>query len=114
MRRANRKPMISSGPRGSGVARSADYKGLLRQAMSAHQADDLDTAERLYENVLELRVAQPDALHYLGVLYHQRGRSDEGAELIRTALKITPKHPDAHNNLGNVHKECGELAQAEA
>ncbi|MEW9570878.1 tetratricopeptide repeat protein [Rhodanobacter sp. Si-c] len=82
--------------------------------MQAHQAEDLDTAERLYREVLELRVAQPDALHYLGVLCHQRGRSDEGVELIRTALQVTPKHPDAHNNLGNIHKECGRLREAEA
>ncbi|KRE88300.1 methyltransferase [Frateuria sp. Soil773] len=82
--------------------------------MQAHQAGDLDRAERLYRDVLESYVAQPDALHYLGVLEHQRGRSEEGAELIRTALRITPRHPDAHNNLGNIHKECGRLAEAEA
>ncbi|MFK2853235.1 tetratricopeptide repeat protein [Dyella humi] len=81
--------------------------------MHSHQADDLDTAERLYREVLELRAAQPDAMHYLGVLCHQRGRSDEGVRLIEAALKITPKHPDAHNNLGNIHKECGRLAEAE-
>ena len=91
-----------------------DWRALLQQAMQAHQADDLDTAERLYREVLELRVAQPDALHYLGVLCHQCGRSDEGVELIRTALQVTPKHPDAHNNLGNIHKECGRLREAEA
>lgn len=90
------------------------YVAVLQQAMQAHQDDDLDTAERLYGEVLEQRVAQPDALHYLGVLYHQRGRSDEAVELIRTALRITPNHPDAHNNLGNIHKECDRLAMAEA
>ena len=89
------------------------WRTVLQQAMQAHQADDLDTAERLYREVLDLRVAQPDALHYLGVLCHQRGRSDEGVELIRTALQGTPKHPDAHNNLGNIHKECGRLREAE-
>lgn len=95
-------------------AAAADWRAVLQQAMQAHQADDLETAERLYREVLELRVAQPDALHYLGVLCHQRGRSDEGAELIRTALQVTPKHPDAHNNLGNIHKECNRLREAEA
>lgn len=105
--------MSSRTPRGAG-ARSHAYKDLLAKALQAHQAGDLDIAEQLYEKVLELRAAQPDALHFLGVLYHQRGRSNEGAELIRTALKITPKHPDAHNNLGNVHKESGNLAEAEA
>lgn len=92
---------------------AADYHAVLKQAIETHQADDLDTAERLYREVLDLRAAQPDAMHYLGVLCHQRGRSDEGVRLIEAALKITPKHPDAHNNLGNIHKECGRLPEAE-
>lgn len=92
----------------------ADWRAALREGMQAHQRGDLVTAESLYGKVLDIHVAQPDALHYLGVLYHQRGRSDEGVELIRTALQITPRHPDAHNNLGNIHKECGRFAEAEA
>ncbi|MFA6231084.1 MAG: tetratricopeptide repeat protein [Rhodanobacter sp.] len=90
------------------------HLALLQQAIRAHQSNELDEAERLYGEVLDLQVAQPDALHFLGVLSHQRGRSDEALTLIGAALKITPRHPDAHNNLGNVHKECGRLAEAEA
>lgn len=90
------------------------FMATLRQAMQAHQAGDLDTAERLYGEVLATRVAQPDALHYLGVLHHQRGQSDEAVRLIEAALQIAPRYSDAHNNLGNVHKECGRLAEAEA
>lgn len=91
-----------------------DWRALLKRAMGAHQQGDLDAAETLYREILELRVAQPDAMHYLGVLCHQRGRSDEAVDLIQTALRITPRHPDAHNNLGNVFKETGRLAEAEA
>jgi predicted TPR repeat methyltransferase len=35
-------------------------------------------------------------------------------ELVTAALGIAPGYPDAHNNLGNIHKECGRLAEAEA
>ncbi len=90
------------------------WRGLLNQAIGAHQKGDLDAAEHLYKKVLGLKIAQPDAMHYLGVLCHQRGRSDEAVELIRAALEATPNHPDAHNNLGNVLKESGRLAEAEA
>ena len=92
----------------------AAFATLLQEAIASHQAGDLDGAERLYGEVLQLQVAQPDALHFLGVLHHQRGRSEAGVELIRSAIKITPRHPDAHNNLGNIHKECGRLREAEA
>ncbi|HTV86855.1 MAG TPA: tetratricopeptide repeat protein [Dyella sp.] len=90
------------------------YRAVLAQALQAHRAHELDAAERLYEQVLTLRAAQPDAMHYLGVLRHQQGRSKEAVEWIAAALKITPHHPDAHNNLGNIHKECGRLSEAES
>ncbi|CAB3751126.1 tetratricopeptide repeat protein [Paraburkholderia humisilvae] len=86
----------------------------LQQAVQAHQAGQLDTAERLYRRVLTLRAAQPDALHYLGVLHHQRGQSDQAVELVSRSLRLTPGHADAHSNLGNIHKECGRLEEAEA
>lgn len=90
------------------------YASVLRQAIEVHQRGDLEQAETLYGKVLDMQMAQPDALHFLGVLCHQQGRSDEGVGLIKMALQITPRHPDAHNNLGNIHKECGRLAEAEA
>ena len=109
----NKHSSPMSAHRSVAVAAATDYRVVLKQAMQSHQADDLDMAERLYREVLEVRAAQPDAMHYLGVLCHQRGRSDEGVRLIEAALKITPRHPDAHNNLGNIHKECGRFVEAE-
>lgn len=86
---------------------------MLRQAVEVHQSGQLDAAEASYRKVLHKQAGQPDALHFLGVLCHQRGRSDEGIRLIRMALRIVPLHADAHNNLGNIHKEVGHLAEAE-
>ena len=86
----------------------------LQKAIHAHRAGHLEHAEWLYRRVLDGTPGQPDALHFLGVLCHQRGRSGEGIALIRAALQSTPRHADAHNNLGNLHKECGSLGEAEA
>ncbi len=87
---------------------------LLAGAVAKHRSGDLALAERLYRQVLEAAPDNPDALHFLGVLAHQHGRSDEAVELIGKALASAPQHAGAHNNLGNVHKECGRLADAEA
>ena len=87
---------------------------MLGEAITAHQAGQLDTAEALYHKVLQRQAGHPDALHFLGMLCHQRKRSEEGIRLIRMALRATPRHADAHNNLGNIHKECDQLAEAEA
>jgi predicted TPR repeat methyltransferase len=89
-------------------------QALLGEAIAAHRDGRLDAAEALYGKVLQRQSGHPDALHFLGVLCHQRNRSEDGIRLIRLALRATPQHADAHNNLGNIHKECGELADAEA
>ena len=108
------KPRTSSrGGRRRPSSATAPWATTLQQAIAAHQAGELDRAERLYGQVLAQRAGQPDALHFLGVLSHQRGRSEEAVRLIEAALKLLPRHPDAHNNLGNVHKECERLADAE-
>uniref|UniRef100_UPI001ABAC4E1 tetratricopeptide repeat protein n=1 Tax=Burkholderia territorii TaxID=1503055 RepID=UPI001ABAC4E1 len=84
----------------------------LRMAMQAHMNAELDIAEPLYRRVLKLQPAHPDALHYLGVLLHQRGRGDEAVILLDRALRLTPLHADAHCNLGNIHKEHARQAEA--
>jgi predicted TPR repeat methyltransferase len=105
---------VTSARASQATSPAAEPRATLERAMDAHRAHDLDRAERLYREVLQRDPAHPDALHYLGVLCHQRDRSEEAVELVGRALEITPRHPDAHNNLGNIHKECGRLAEAEA
>lgn len=104
-RSARRKPHKDTG---HGCA------SILGEAIDAHRSGQWEAAELLYKRVLRMRAGQPDALHFLGVLCHQRQRSDEAIRLIRMALRSVPRHADAHNNLGNIHKETGNLAEAEA
>jgi predicted TPR repeat methyltransferase len=69
-------------------------------------------AEAVYRQVLAGDPGDPDALHYLGVLYHQRGRSAEAVDLIRRALVAAPGYADAYNNLGNVLKTLDRMEEA--
>lgn len=75
---------------------------------------ELEAARALYDQVLAREPDQPDALHFLGVLIHQRGDSEAALGLVARALEQLPGHPDIHNNLGNIHKERGDPAAAEA
>lgn len=84
------------------------------RAVRLQRVGHLDAAEALYQRVLEADPGNPDALHFLGVLSHQRGRSTEAADLIRQALERVPDYPDALSNLGNVLRSQGALAEAEA
>lgn len=48
---------------------------MIRQAITLHQQGQLDKAERLYTRILHDQHNHFDALHLLGVLMHQCGRS---------------------------------------
>jgi len=86
----------------------------LRSALAAHQRDDLETAERLYREVLEADPADPEALHWLGVLAMQVGASEIAVSLISDSLKVRPGNALATANLGNAHRSMGAWVEAEA
>lgn len=81
-------------------------------AQQLHRAGHLDQAEQVYRALLEQRPGQPDALHFLGILRHQRGDSGAAIELIRRAISALPGEPGPWNNLGNVYVETGRLDDA--
>ncbi len=97
--------MTARGP-DSGTQRDID------KAIALHRAGNLDKAKRLYEAVLEADPTHVAALHFLGVLHHQRGQSERGVASIEQAIRLAPEYADAHNNLGNVLKELGRLEPA--
>jgi len=57
--------------------------------------------------VLQADGNNPDALHYLGLVLHQRGQSLLGANLVRRAIEISPEYVEALNNLGNIYQQWG-------
>ncbi len=85
----------------------------LALAVHLHRQRHFAEAEGLYRTILEAVPDQADALHFLGVLNHELGRSADGIELIERALAVVPDDADMHNNLGNVLSECDRLEAAE-
>lgn len=88
------------------------FSEALAIAVRLQRTGYLDDAEALYKRILEAAPDQPDALHFLGVLLHQRDQSDAAVELIERSIALDPDQPDRYNNLGNVLVERGELAAA--
>ncbi len=91
-----------------------DLPDALRLAVEMHQNRQLEGAETLYRRILAAAPQQPDALHFLGMLRHQRGHSDEGIALIEQAAALVPGFAGFHNNLGNIHVSRGDVAAATA
>ncbi|HYB55893.1 MAG TPA: tetratricopeptide repeat protein, partial [Alphaproteobacteria bacterium] len=71
----------------------------LEVAMRHHGAGRLARAERLYRRILEIEPTHAVALQMLGVIAHQKGRSEQAVELIAKALALKPDDAGAHFNL---------------
>lgn len=85
----------------------------LKRALHAHRTGRVDEAERLYRTILAQEPEHPHALHYLGVVYAQRGRYDEACRLMEQSLTRHRSAP-AYSHLGNALKGLRRLDEAVA
>lgn len=86
--------------------------GDIAKAISLHRAGKLEPARRIYQSLLTANPDHVEALHFLGVLYHQSGQSDLAVASIERAVLLAPDYADAHNNLGNVFRETNQFEAA--
>ncbi|AWB07371.1 N-acetylglucosaminyltransferase (plasmid) [Azospirillum humicireducens] len=84
------------------------------EALRHHQAGALAEAEPLYRQVLDAEPLHADALHLLGVLYHQLNKNEQAIVLIDKAVQLAPEVADYHANRGIVLQRLGRLDAAEA
>jgi predicted O-linked N-acetylglucosamine transferase (SPINDLY family) len=87
---------------------------LFAAALAAHQAGRLKEAEQLYRQILKADSRHADALHFLGILNHERGNSADAVKLIGQAVEQHPGAPAFHNNLGMILFAMGRLDAAVA
>jgi predicted O-linked N-acetylglucosamine transferase (SPINDLY family) len=85
---------------------------MLEQALANHRGGDLDAAATLYTAWLAARPDDAAALHLLGVLRHQQGRSADGLPLIDRALALAPDLAPVHANRAAVLGALGQDAPA--
>jgi tetratricopeptide (TPR) repeat protein len=85
---------------------------LQREARDCFQQGDLDTAERLCTDILDLRPEDFDALHLLGLLNLQRRRMVEALRYLSDALRINSRSTDAMSNLGLALHATGRYDEA--
>ena len=82
-------------------------------ALEHHKAGRLADAERLYRQVCAADPRHAAALHRLGVVAHQLGRSD-AVTLLQRATALQPNVAEIHNDLGIVLAAQRQFAQAAA
>ena len=94
------------------AARELTLEEAVALAIALQKNEQLVEAQELYRRVLEMAPNHPHALHFAGVLAHQRGRSAEAVALIERSLALMPDQPDWYSNLGIVFQSDGNLDAA--
>jgi predicted TPR repeat methyltransferase len=85
---------------------------LLDYAIGMQVNGRLEEAEDIYNQILTIIPDEPAVLHFLGILLHQRERSDVALDMIKRSSELSPQQPDWFNDLGNVLVERGDFAGA--
>ncbi len=94
------------------MSQSPDIDALLDAAIESHEARDLDTAERLYRDILSADPEHSETLNLLGLIQQDRGKVDESIALISRAIEIEPDFPEALANLARAFSFRGEPRNA--
>lgn len=94
-------------------ALSNEVTAVLAEAVEHHSMGRLDEAERLYKRLHKQAPDNPDVLHLLGYVAHQKGDSQRAVTLIRKSLVRQPEGIEALNNLGLALCALGKLEEAE-
>jgi tetratricopeptide (TPR) repeat protein/SAM-dependent methyltransferase len=84
----------------------------LQAGIQYHQAGDLPQAQAIYQRILQVAPDHPGALHFMGLIARQMGKTEIAIELIGKALVFKPDYAEAHGNLGNALKQQGRMDDA--
>ncbi len=105
----------SRGDRNAAAVRTTrEVAARLMDAVVAHRAGRLDAAAANYRAILKAQPDHPDALHLLGLVFHQRGNQEEALRLIGRALRLAPANGAFANSLGLALLAQNRLGEAEA
>ncbi|MCH8923030.1 MAG: tetratricopeptide repeat protein [Planctomycetes bacterium] len=77
-----------------------------------HQAGRLEEAEQVYREILQHAPRYSGAMHLLGVVAMQTGRTELAIKSIRRALAIDDNSPLVHFNLGNALRSAEQHDEA--
>ncbi|MBF0588255.1 MAG: tetratricopeptide repeat protein [Magnetococcales bacterium] len=102
-------PSHSQGPN-SGQEVTLDEA--IKTALQYHQAGNLQAAEQIYQQVLQVHPRHAEAMHLLGVLAQQVGQLEVALTHIQAAVTIDPDMALAQGNLGNVLMSLGREDEA--
>ena len=77
---------------------------LLAKALSLHQQNKHDDAQKLYKDLLKLSPHDSNIMHLLAISYGQQGATSTAKQYIQQAILIQPESASYYNSYGNICK----------
>jgi protein O-GlcNAc transferase len=84
----------------------------MHKAYGLHQQGELLSAEKLYQQVLQLDPKHPDASRLLGVIAFSFGHYKEASRFLNAAIVAKPKFAQNHFILGGIYKQLNDIDKA--
>lgn len=85
---------------------------LVKEGLSYHQRGALDEAEVLYQKALERESTNPDALHFLGLIFQARGDLGMAEDNLALTCGMRPDNFRFHFNYARFLEEVGRIEEA--
>lgn len=85
---------------------------LIINAKRLQQANKLEPAKEIYNQILQQDPNNVDVLHLMGILHHQLRAFDIAINYFQKVMALNPNIPQLYHNLGLAYKEQGQLDEA--
>ena len=85
---------------------------LIAAAISLLQSGDLGQAKKLLFKVTKKQPHNSDAVHFLGIIYHEQGDFEQAIVYMRKSIEINPRSSMYFQNLGGVLLKAGQIQEA--
>ena len=89
-----------------------DINQKFKQAISAHQEGELEEAERLYREILEVQPSNLDVNNNLGVILEHYGKLEEAEKFYKKAIELKPDYAEAYSNLSVILNKLNKFDEA--
>ena len=89
-----------------------DTESQLQEGIELHRNGQLQQAELIYQQILQVDPENAEVLHLLGTIAHQVEKYDLAINLINQAIEIDPNQSSFFNNLGLTLQKQGRFEEA--
>jgi tetratricopeptide (TPR) repeat protein len=89
-----------------------DINKAVQSAYEYYQKGNLQQAETILKNILEVQPDHAIILYFLGEIYYQLGNYDSAIKYFKEVLRFNPANADAYYNMGISFKQKGQIDEA--